>query len=29
VHDFISKDNDVQIEAGLKEALRKAHEGSS
>jgi hypothetical protein len=27
VHDFISKDNDVQIEAGLKEALRKAHEG--
>jgi hypothetical protein len=27
VHDFISKDNDVQIEAGLREALRKAHEG--
>jgi len=27
VHRFISKDNDVQIEAGLVEALRKAHEG--
>jgi hypothetical protein len=26
VHDFISKDNDAQIEAGLVEALRKAHQ---